>query len=110
MFPFQSFGWFSPISNNYALLKPLGLQITTLGKLSSDYLKTPASPPAEASSGFICRSTLADITFTNKRLISNTADILVSNGLIPLSYSVLVQSSGGEDEWYFLDAQPELGQ
>ena len=33
LFPFRSFGQFSAISNNYALLQPLGLQITTLGKL-----------------------------------------------------------------------------
>lgn len=35
----SSSGWFSPISNNYALLKPLGLQITTLGKRISDNFK-----------------------------------------------------------------------
>ena len=54
------------------------------GKLSSDTLKTPAYSPAEDSSGSIWESIAAHITFSNKRLIHDTDDILVSIGLIPL--------------------------
>lgn len=38
---------------------------------------------------------------------------MVSTGLIPLPYSLLVQNSGREDEWYFKngeDTWPVLGQ
>lgn len=37
------FGQCSSISNNYTWLRSLGLQVTILGKLISDYFKTPAS-------------------------------------------------------------------
>lgn len=51
--------------------------------------------------GSVWGSILAYITCSNKRLLHNTDNIFVFIGLIPLSYSQLVQNTGGADERYF---------